>query len=1327
MNKLKLHLFLRCAIYLFLGIQYFLLYSTTTLAANTVANTVTNNEDSSNISNYNHYFNLVSSIDNKEKLLNQIFKLTLEDAHALSTLSDNNKKILCNEITSKWPLFLKNISEMPAMSGKTNMILIRVLVLQMEACLFSPMQFHQVLLSIKKQNSDLIKSLFQKPIAHLLPQKITGINYIKNNTSTTGGTERNLNINQIFTWVSSTDLVSSIYHQSCNNTDLKLDSVNAPLLLVENAECMAAWLLAKIFIWGEQNKFIDTSKDSLISFKSVVDNFINNNNNLNQIPINWYSFLSWPYRKLNTTNTNINLLRSLYTSKDYNGLLNFFVNNATTFSPYLNISAEDLRSIITKELVINAKKQSVHILQSMPASYEPQIDPMFLVTVGKYLYLPLHFESINSNQSQSSYKNLYNEIQNIFLQSTTKGFQTFSAITELPNDQNNLLNIQLAAADLDVNSRDNLGLMFSIGGTHDSENIKNNPNFFSNFETLAIDHVIGNFLRKIDNSPWVQLEESIEGLEDRQNITKLIINKLKGKILLQMLYLQQFDIEPDDQLINDIRNLAFKIENLRFDFHPTRLAIHNGFNESIIGLIDNYYSNLNLSEQQSIDPLYQELRNKLNRFFSTTANPETLIANDLKKISASWPVLVLELENDFNKMKNITNQNINLKLISLYEISSKLKNKINLLINPSPTDINADDESYFHLIRLYKTTHFLIVRYLPEIKFENKEDFLKQSQLYIKHLNELNELNEPNDNSSLMSISPISPTSPISPIATMSPAQTFESLISLDNLITDKLQTSFYPRLTLFYVFTTAQLHRYSTNSDYNFTMNIRRENIPLVVENLVRNFGFGLSFLFDPTNFDSTLVPDKKIMNEGESYGLLKFVDQEDINRYPYRFDEIIITNTLPTNLGVTAALITTVYQPHSSHVDLRTRERNTPNAYIKDALTLYKNLLNKWVRIQFKRNGNSILLEEVNEDLARNKIKEKLSQNNYQVPTAIVQATNGVIGGDEDVLDLDLSENQTTINKIGAKAFSYAHLRRLFGEKSYTPKGWAIPFHIYHWFVNNFNLNSEIEKLLNDFHNKKLTSKELEERLFKLRKSFKNKTQSSEFLKSPFYQNLISRLPKLIAATINEGHSELWEHAKGCLRFRSSTNAEDLIGLTGAGLYESKTGCLNSESTSKKSIASALSEVWSSLWTYRAFIEREYYGIDHTMVKMAVLVHRNYPNEEFSGVALSNSKMDSTLFISVAKGEESITNSTGGTKSDELVIIPNNENSFSISGRFYDKKSSMLSKENIASLVANISKIYRYYLRIFSHTPNISNMRMDVEFKFQNNRLYIKQARPY
>lgn len=106
--------------------------------------------------------------------------------------------------------------------------------------------------------------------------------------------------------------------------------------------------------------------------------------------------------------------------------------------------------------------------------------------------------------------------------------------------------------------------------------------------------------------------------------------------------------------------------------------------------------------------------------------------------------------------------------------------------------------------------------------------------------------------------------------------------------------------------------------------------------------------------------------------------------------------------------------------------------------------------------------------------------------------------------------------------------------------------------------------------------------------------------------------------------------------IRFRSSTNVEDSEYFTGAGLYDSYSGCLlddlDADSTGpslcdpaeaqERGVFRAMQRVFASFYNDHAFLERLRHGLDETTVAMGVLVHHSFPDpdELANGVATLN-----------------------------------------------------------------------------------------------------------
>ena len=131
-----------------------------------------------------------------------------------------------------------------------------------------------------------------------------------------------------------------------------------------------------------------------------------------------------------------------------------------------------------------------------------------------------------------------------------------------------------------------------------------------------------------------------------------------------------------------------------------------------------------------------------------------------------------------------------------------------------------------------------------------------------------------------------------------------------------------------------------------------------------------------------------------------------------------------------------------------------------------------------------------------------------------------------------------------------------------------------------------------------------------------------------------------------------------------RSSTNTEDLPGFNGAGLYDSVLVQVASPTlwtdpaVGLPIIANAAAEVWASVWSDRAALEREAFGIDHSEVGMAVLIQPWLDGRTVlaNGVALSDQgARSSTVINSLPGSTERVTGPSAGVMAEQLMLHPN------------------------------------------------------------------------
>ena len=448
---------------------------------------------------------------------------------------------------------------------------------------------------------------------------------------------------------------------------------------------------------------------------------------------------------------------------------------------------------------------------------------------------------------------------------------------------------------------------------------------------------------------------------------------------------------------------------------------------------------------------------------------------------------------------------------------------------------------------------------------------------------------------------------------------------------------------------------------------------------------------------FDADILPKTGFLalNPGEGYGLLRVMDPDE---RPHPRD-IVIYEALPNELPRVAGIVSTVPQTPLSHVNLRAVQDGVPNAYIRDALdnNAIADLLGSYVRYTVTENGWDIRAATRAEVDAHHAASRPAQAQTPQRDLSVTSITPlGEIG----------FEDWTA---FGVKAANVAVLETLRFPAGIVPDGFAIPFYFYDEFMKHNDFDTRVETMLanEDFQ----TGLEIQDDMLDdLRDAIKD-AETPEWI--------IDALTAM-HATYPEGQS---------LRYRSSTNNEDLPGFNGAGLYDSKTQ--HPEETEEDGISKSLKQVFASLWNFRAFTERDFHRIDHLAAKMGVLVHPNYSDELANGVAVSFDTIygnNEWYYVNTQVGEDLVTN-PDALSVPEAIRLHRSGGSYQVLATSNQVPTGQLlmSNDQLAQLGRHLAVIHDHFEGLYNPAPG-DPFAMEIEFKITSeNILAIKQARPW
>ncbi len=321
---------------------------------------------------------------------------------------------------------------------------------------------------------------------------------------------------------------------------------------------------------------------------------------------------------------------------------------------------------------------------------------------------------------------------------------------------------------------------------------------------------------------------------------------------------------------------------------------------------------------------------------------------------------------------------------------------------------------------------------------------------------------------------------------------------------------------------------------------------------------------------------------NTGSALGRLVIVPPTTkVENLSFDEDDIVLLQSSYPDISPVAGVITTKFSTPLSHVNLRASAWGVPNATIKNAVSELTPLNGKHVFYEVTEAGYSMRLA-TEAEVTQHK-NAKLAKATVVMPFADLTT----------VALLPLSKiSAEDANKYGAKTSNLGEMVRANTNLN-IPDGFGIPFSYYLAHIKQHHIDQLIDRTLKDL-------------------KFK---QDADWRKNKLdeIRVAINKAP-LGADALNKIDMQWRKQLGGKGVFvRSSTNAEDLKGFNGAGLYDTVPNVKD-----KKALEAAIKQVWASVWNLRAVEERAHFGIPHEQVYPAVLI-QTAVNARAAGVLLT------------------------------------------------------------------------------------------------------------
>lgn len=445
--------------------------------------------------------------------------------------------------------------------------------------------------------------------------------------------------------------------------------------------------------------------------------------------------------------------------------------------------------------------------------------------------------------------------------------------------------------------------------------------------------------------------------------------------------------------------------------------------------------------------------------------------------------------------------------------------------------------------------------------------------------------------------------------------------------------------------------------------------------------------------------------------YGVLRFVPTDALHEAALGPQVIVVTDQVPNDIPLVGGLVTEAFQTPLAHVNLLSRNRDTPNMALRDAREhpTFAPHFGALVRLDVAADGWSVRPAEPEEAQA---FWDARRPDGPPLSPRLDPDVRGV----QPLAGRALSD----LPAIGAKAAQLAELGRVDSPFDGCPGPITIPadamaIPLVHG-IEHAQASGALDRLALRREDPRFDADPRFRRV-----ALEEVRRLIEF--HPVEPALLAEVEAYVDARFPGDR----------VRFRSSSNTEDLPGFNGAGLYTSVGVDADERGPGAHGVEDAIRAVWASLYLERAWDERAWFGIDQSRVAMAVLVHRAFPGERANGVGISRNVLEpirEQYYLNAQHGEALVTNPAPGVQTEQILFDRRRAPRITRLARSSLRDGApVLSEAEIEDVACALRAIHWHFQpRIDPHNEN-PWFAMDIEFKHlgPDRTLLIKQARPY